>query len=168
MAYTAMLAKERFPEHQAVFIGPCLAKRSEAYQNKNIDYVITTEELGALFAALKIDLATVNKHAVDSEAVRPESRGYAASGGVTNAIKTVLSNELNIATELINGIDKKSIRLLKTIAKKKAGHAAFYEVMACDGGCINGPVNVSPLKVSQTKLKKAIDEISPIEETIEA
>ncbi len=167
MAYTAQLAKERYPDHKAVFIGPCLAKRSEAYQNPNVDYVITTEELGAMFAALKIDLDTVNISEDISENVRPESRGYAASGGVTHAIKTVLSQEQQINTELIDGIDKKSIRLLKSLPGKKIHTAAFYEVMACDGGCINGPVNVSPLKVSQTKLKNAIREIKPVEVTNE-
>ncbi|WP_439185586.1 monomeric [FeFe] hydrogenase [Carboxylicivirga taeanensis] len=163
MAYTALLAKERYPNHKVVFIGPCLAKRSEAYQNPNIDYVITTEELGALFAAKKIDLGTVNEALNFSENVRPESRGYAASGGVTNAIKSVLSNQHSITTELIDGIDKRSIRLLKALPGKKAHTTSFYEVMACDGGCINGPVNVSPLKVSQTKLKNAIREIEPAE-----
>ncbi len=163
MAYTADLAKERYPDHKAVFIGPCLAKRSEAYQNPNIDYVITTEELGALFAALKIDLETVAPHPGLSDKVRPESRGYAASGGVTNAIQSVLSAGLQINTELIDGIDKKSIRLLKALPVKKKHTTAFYEVMACDGGCINGPVNVAPIKVSQNKLKNAIREIEPAE-----
>lgn len=163
MAYTALLAKKRYPDHKAVFIGPCLAKRSEAYKNPNVDYVITTEELGALFAALKIDLDTVHVASDISENVRPESRGYAASGGVTHAIKTVLSTEHPINTELIDGIDKKSIRLLKSLLSKKDHTTVFYEVMACDGGCINGPVNVAPLKVSQTKLKNAIREIEPVE-----
>ncbi|MBR8537186.1 monomeric [FeFe] hydrogenase [Carboxylicivirga sediminis] len=163
MDYTADIAKERYPDHKAVFIGPCLAKRSEAYQNPNIDYVITTEELGALFAALKIDLETVSPNAGISDNVRPESRGYAASGGVTNAIRSVLSAGLQISTELIDGIDKKSIRLLKALPGKKQHTTAFYEVMACDGGCISGPVNVAPLKVSQNKLKNAIREIEPAE-----
>ena len=159
MAYTAQLAKERYPDYKAVFIGPCLAKRTEAYKNPNVDYVITTEELGALFAALKIDFATNNDDSVVAEIVRAESRGYASSGGVTNAIKTVLSTEHNIETELIDGIDKKNIRLLKSLPKKKSTDASFYEVMACENGCINGPVNVSPLKVSQNNLKKAMREI---------
>ncbi|TRX71116.1 monomeric [FeFe] hydrogenase [Carboxylicivirga sp. M1479] len=166
MAYTAQLAKDRFPNYKAVFIGPCLAKRSEAYTNENIDYVITTEELGAMFAALKIDLVKTDITQDLDPVVRPESRAYAAVGGVTNAIKTVLSNDHQLKTELIDGIDKKSIRLLKTLAKKNVSEAAFYEVMACDGGCINGPVNVAPLKVSQNKLKKAIQEIQPEEAVI--
>ncbi|WP_289054610.1 monomeric [FeFe] hydrogenase [Carboxylicivirga marina] len=166
MAYTAMLAKKRFPEHKAVFIGPCLAKRTEVYQNQNIDYVITTEELGAVFAALKFDLVKTDDSPIVSKVVRPESRGYAASGGVTNAIKTILSSEHNITTELIDGIDKKSIRLLRSLPNKKVTDASFYEVMACDGGCINGPVNVSPLKVSQNKLKKAIQEIQSEEAAV--
>jgi len=161
MAYTAALAKERFPDHNVVFIGPCLAKRREAFKHQDIDYVITTEELGALLAALKIDIGQSEDSNNIAKDIMPESRGYAASGGVTTAIKSVLSSDHNISTQLIDGIDKKSIRLLKSFAKK-APASAFIEVMACDGGCINGPVNVSPLKVSQTMLKKAIQEVEQV------
>lgn len=162
MAYTAMLAKDRFPNYKTVFIGPCLAKRTEAYNNKNVDYTVTTEELGALFAALKIDFEQIEDANLVSNSIRPESRAYAASGGVTNAIKSILSSDKNVNTELIDGINKKNIRLLKSLPKKKDSDVDFFEVMACEGGCINGPVNVSPLKISQTKLKKAIQEIEQV------
>jgi len=161
MAYTAALAKKRFPDHKVIFIGPCLAKRREAFKHVHINYVITTEELGALLAGLKIDIGQSGENNNIANDIRPESRGYAASGGVTNAIKSILSSEHGISTQLIDGIDKKSIRLLKSFPKK-APDAAFIEVMACDGGCINGPVNISPLKVSQAKLKKVIQEIEQV------
>ncbi len=162
MGYTAQLARKRFPDHKTVFIGPCLAKRKEAYKNKDVDYVVTTEELGAMFGALKIDV-NIKTDSNPDTVVRPESRGYAASGGVTNAIQAILSSEQQIKTELIDGLDKKSIRLLKSLPKKNALGADFYEVMACDGGCINGPVNIAPYKMSQSKLKQAINELKTVE-----
>ncbi|MBN2166120.1 MAG: 4Fe-4S binding protein [Marinilabiliaceae bacterium] len=158
MAYTAIKAKKQFPDHKVVFIGPCLAKRREAYFNENVDYVITTEELGALWAALNIDINSINCNDSISSYITAESRGYAASGGVTNAIKSILTPDENIKSMLIDGIDKKSIKLLKSFTNK-APDASFVEVMACNGGCINGPVNIAQLPISQATLKKAIDEI---------
>ena len=51
MIYTANIAKERFPDAQTVFIGPCLAKRTEAEKSGIIDFVLTFEELGTIFTA---------------------------------------------------------------------------------------------------------------------
>ncbi len=161
MSYTATLVKERFPDHKTIFIGPCLAKRREAFKHPDIDYVITTEELGALLAALKIDVGQTEETDNIALHIMPESRGYAASGGVTNAINSILSPSHNLSTQIIDGIDKKSIRLLKSFPKKSPD-SSFIEVMACDGGCINGPVNISPLKISQLNLKKAIKEIEEV------
>ncbi|WP_430812614.1 MULTISPECIES: monomeric [FeFe] hydrogenase [unclassified Carboxylicivirga] len=159
MAYTAAMARERFPKHKVVFIGPCLAKRTEAYKNPNIDYVITTEELGALFTALKIDVSGMTNEAAIPADLKPESRAYAAAGGVTRAIQSQLDAKAPMQSMLINGIDKKNIRLLKSLPGKKTETPAFYEVMACEGGCINGPVNIAPLRISEKKIREAVMEL---------
>lgn len=158
MAYTAEKAGKLYPKHKTVFIGPCLAKRKEAYNNENVDYVLTTEELGVLIEALQIDINKMEGNYQLHDEISAESRGYAASGGVTNAIKSILTPGTEIKSQIINGIDKKSIKLLKAYTIKSP-NASFIEVMACDGGCINGPVNNAPINSSQVNLKKAMEEI---------
>ncbi|MBL7016242.1 MAG: hypothetical protein ISR84_01655 [Kiritimatiellales bacterium] len=37
-------------------MGPCVAKRTEALQNPDVDYVLTFEELGAMMIAGKVDV----------------------------------------------------------------------------------------------------------------
>ena len=51
MQLTAKHVREQTPDAVQVFISPCVAKRSEAIKNSGIDYVLSIEELGALFVA---------------------------------------------------------------------------------------------------------------------
>ena len=54
--------------------------------------------------------------------------------------------KLDVRTLAINGLTKKSMALLKAFSKGKSS-AQFVEVMACEGGCIAGPVgHVNPVK----------------------
>ncbi len=136
MVYAAEMAQKRFPGTKTVFIGPCIAKRKEAKYHENVDYVMSFEELNALVVGLDIDLGTLpdekNRHNR-----KTYDRCFALSGGVAAAVKKERP-DANIKELVINGIDKKAVGMLKAYARGKAP-ANFIEVMACEGGCINGP-----------------------------
>jgi [FeFe] hydrogenase (group B1/B3) len=147
MAYAARKAKVDYPGAEVVFIGPCTAKRVEALETSTADAVLTFEELGALFVAQGVE---VNRAApLDLAAQRPEGRGFALSGGVAGAVAHYLGAEkaAGVKTELINGLNKKSLNLLRVYAKGK-GPANLVEVMACEGGCVAGPGKVCSVKVA--------------------
>jgi len=134
MVYAGKLAKDRFPDAITVFIGPCTAKRHEAYFAKDIDYALSFEELGALFVANNIDLEEMDDK-IDIQFAKKDAQFFAQSGGVSQSIKNKKGDSLK--SELINGIDKASIRQLKQIAKGKT-KSNFIEVMSCEGGCLGG------------------------------
>jgi len=142
MAFSGQIVKEKYKDAITVFIGPCLAKRAEASTNDNIDYVLTFEELGAMFIGKQIDVLEVEA-ADDVTDACSDGHGFATSGGVTQAIENAAENVI-IKPVTINGLTKKQITLLKMAAKGKcAGN--FMEVMACEGGCLGGPgTNVNP------------------------
>ena len=81
------------------------------------------------------------------------SRGYAQSGGVRNAIVAAVGN--GYTTLAVEGLDKKNQALLKTMVKKP--EAQFVEVMACEGGCVNGPCSLAPLTLAKRQIKKALE-----------
>jgi iron only hydrogenase large subunit-like protein len=43
---------------------------------------------------------------------------------------------------VIQGLDKKSIALLRSYAKTGKCPTKFIEIMSCEGGCIGGPCNI--------------------------
>lgn len=144
MLFTARMVREADPEAITVFIGPCIAKRLEAAKSKEVDYVLTFEELGTMLAGRSIDVIAQEPWKLP----RPASvtaRNYARSCGVTQAVLTELMQDdpnFKLDSKFINGIDKKTLGMLKLYAMGKLP-ANFLEVMACPGGCVNGPCSLT-------------------------
>jgi iron only hydrogenase large subunit-like protein len=62
--------------------------------------------------------------------------GFAASGGVLEAVKSKLPEDIDIKPTVFNGIDRKALKQLKVL--KKTGKFNFVEGMSCEGGCLGG------------------------------
>ena len=147
MAYAGQLTAKEHPDAVKVFIGPCIAKRREAQQDPNVDFVMTFEELGALLAALEIDVISLEAPPLECPAAS-YARNFAKSCGVSQAILQEIGKEGDngarpkIDEKFINGLDRKSVNLLKLYAKGKLP-GNFVEVMACAGGCVGGPCSLA-------------------------
>ena len=143
MVYARELVKEKDPDAKTVFIGPCVAKRSEA-RRKDVDYVLSFEELGAILAGRKIDVIACEPWPVERPA-NPTARNYARSCGVTDAVLTEATSKIpgfKLDAKQINGIDRKTCAMVKLYAAGKMP-VNFLEVMACPGGCQNGPCSLA-------------------------
>lgn len=143
MVVTHEIIRETNPHAKTVFIGPCVAKRSEA-RRKGIDFVLSFEELGAILAGRKIDVLACEAHPIDRPAAAT-ARNFARSCGVTEAVLAEATAKLpgfQLSSKQINGIDRKTCSMLKLYASGKLP-ANFLEVMACPGGCVNGPCSLT-------------------------
>ena len=72
------------------------------------------------------------------------ARNFAKSCGVTEAVIAELSgfkDDFKLDAKSINGIDKKTVAMLKMYAAGKLP-GNFLEVMCCPGGCVNGPCSL--------------------------
>lgn len=157
MYYTAEIVKKEHPDAITVFVSPCVAKRREASQNPNVDYVINCEELGAWFIALNIQVAECDETEYPVESSK-EARNFCLTGGVAGAVQTLLPEELPVHPVVINGLDKQSIRDLKKYAKNgMCDIGNLIEVMACQGGCLGGNSNVNSFKASSKQVKTYVD-----------
>jgi iron only hydrogenase large subunit-like protein len=156
MHYAAATAKMQYPEAKTVFIGPCVAKRKEGIDNEFVDYVLSFSELDAIFEAMDITPADCDEMTLES--IAGEARGFALSGGVIAAIKKQ-DLQIDVKTLSIDGLNKKSINLLKAFSKGKAS-AQFIEVMACEGGCIAGPVSHMNPQKGKRNFEKGLEMIS--------
>ncbi len=137
MYYTAELVKKEYPDCKTVFVGPCLAKRVEAEYDPNVDYVLTFEEVGAMFVAQGINVDDCP--AGDFKKVScAQGRKFPISGGVAGAVASLVEGKMEIKPELIDGLSKENIKLLKRYAAKGCD-SNMIEVMCCEGGCVAGP-----------------------------
>lgn len=151
MAVTAREIKREDNELKTIFIGPCTAKKEEAFADENVDYVLTFEELIALFTAYNINLAEIKREEEINDA-GILGRQFAFAGGLKKSIEELL--DCNYESKQVDGLAK----LKKELYLIKAGknNYNFLEGMACVGGCIGGPSAM----INQNKAKKLVQEFA--------
>ena len=160
--YTAEIVKKEHPDAITIFVSPCVAKRAEGYDNKNVDYVMNYEELGALFIAKKIQIAELDEGKYTVEASK-QARNFGYSGGVAESVKKSLKDEDSVKPCIINGLNKDSIKQLKKYVTDGACEGCnLIEVMCCEGGCIGGNATIN----NQKTAKKLIDNFTQNSEDI--
>ena len=161
--YTAEIVKKDFPDAITVFVGPCVAKRAEGYDNKNVDFVMNFEELGALFVARRIQIAECKEMKYAKESSK-QGRNFGYSGGVAESVKASLKDEKKVKPCIINGLNKESIKQLKKYAAtgECENGCNLVEVMCCEGGCIGGNATMN----NQKNAKKLIEQLSDHSEDI--
>ncbi|TQI65994.1 4Fe-4S dicluster domain-containing protein [Clostridium sp. KNHs216] len=145
MTLTVRYIKAEHPDSRVVFIGPCIAKKIEIRKVQDTaDYVMTFEELQAMFSAREINVLDEAENEQDGSRA---GKGFAQSGGVSGAVKQALEEQnfdLPFTCVKCNGASE----CKKTLTLLNAGRLEedFVEGMACEGGCIAGPGGVEELQ----------------------
>ncbi len=143
MIASGRVIKTLEPQAKVVFIGPCIAKKSEATLPDlagAIDFVLTFQELAAIFQATGVNPAGQpdEENAVASRA----GRIYARTGGVSEAVAETLARILPKRAGALQPLKVDGIpQCQKVLEQAKTGvlEANFIEGMACLGGCVGGP-----------------------------
>ena len=125
------------PSAKVVFIGPCVAKKSEAEDPSVagvIDAVLTFRELRGMFADRGIDPAACEPAGFDGPAAGrgrlfPVSGGLLVSAGVARDLE---ENEVIVAEG-----KNRAIPLLKSLGEGGI-EPRFLDILFCEG-CVNGP-----------------------------
>ena len=132
--------KKLHPEAVTVFIGPCIAKKSEVVDQKiegNADYVLTYSEIRAIMKAKSVALEPDENSYQESSVY---GKRFANAGGVTAAVLQSMKEanaDVDVKVHKANGAAEcKKALLLMRAAKLPAD---FIEGMACEGGCVGGP-----------------------------
>ncbi len=164
--YTAELVKKEMPDAVTVFFSPCVAKRREAMQNPNIDFVLNFEELGAWFIAMNVQVADCDEADYRKES-SAQARNFANTGGVAAAVNSLLEDDEKAQAYVVDGLNKQSIRDLKKFAKN--GQCEFgnlIEVMACTGGCLGGSSTINAYKPALKQLTNYVNESPEIKTVV--
>lgn len=163
MGYSAQEAKKTYPNCTTVFIGPCVAKRAEGLRDPNVDYVLTFEELGSLFEGAQIDISQAPELTFE-EPASAQGRGFPITGGVADAVKTIVETTVNIYPSLadvqvrpvlVDGLSPAGLKMLKVYATK-ACPGNLVEIMTCEGGCVGGAGALGNPKTATNEIKKLV------------
>ncbi len=166
MYYTAEIVKKEHPDAVTVFFSPCVAKKREALNNPNTDYVLNYEEVGAWFIALGIQVTECEGKEFKTES-SAEGRNFCVTGGVAKAVQTLLPEDLPTHPVVIDGLTKQSVRDLKKYAKNGVCDLGnLIEIMACTGGCLGGNSTVNAMKPALKQVTSYVNSSKSIKEQV--
>ncbi|MEG6615458.1 [Fe-Fe] hydrogenase large subunit C-terminal domain-containing protein [Peptococcaceae bacterium 1198_IL3148] len=133
--------KQRYPDAKVVFVGPCVAKKDEyttASINDAVDFVLGFNELWQLVEQLGVDLNSLFPAKFDNP-VTGDASLYPLDGGMFKGIKDGLSSP-DEEYFSASGLEDCMEFLNHLAAGNVAEPPKLIELLACKGGCINGPL----------------------------
>jgi len=138
-------------ETAVVFIGPCFAKKQESdlYEN-DIDAAITFQELAEWLEKERITPESVTSLVTPDCVFQPRRSAKGAffpiENGEVTAFSAYMSKAVSNAAAAGQKIDTISTSGIRAVKRLLAGFEPesiekplFLELLACSGGCINGP-----------------------------
>lgn len=163
MVATARTIKKKHPNAKVVFVGPCASKKLEASRRSvrsDVDFVITFEELAAMFDAKGIAPEKL-EHEEEIHDATGAGRGYGVAGGVAEAIEKCINAyypDVDVYIEHAEGLDECRKMLLLAKTGKKDG--CLIEGMGCPGGCVAGAGTNIPIPKATLAVKKSVKDSS--------
>lgn len=162
MIAAGKILKKLNPDCKVVFIGPCIAKKSEAKEKDLvgiIDYVLTFQELKDIFDIFNINPSLLENDLATEYASR-EGRLYGRTGGVSIAIHEAIKNLFPEKAKLVKAIQGNGVKECREILTKTKDNqldANFIEGMGCVGGCVGGPKAIIPKEQGREILDRFAD-----------
>jgi len=140
LTHCALLKDMLGEDIKVVFIGPCIAKKTEADSNPDImSAALTFDELNYWIKEEFIDIENIetDENCLFVPENAYEGALYPLEGGMNETIKKVgVNNDITfISVSSLESLDKS----LQNINIDKIENKIFLEALACSGGCINGP-----------------------------
>ena len=137
VGHARLLKKKLGADTKVIFIGPCVAKKSELYRPDladAVDCVLTFKELGLWLKQKNIDLSMCEESNFDEKPVHV-AQLYPLPGGL---IKTAGLNDDGLNLTLLRVDSIQGVRELLDGITEGTDHA-LIEPLFCSQGCINGP-----------------------------
>lgn len=151
LAHAKMLREVYGEDIKIIFAGPCIGKKSESdNHNELVDVAIT---FGDLFDWLKkeADNSSTNSSSKDNEIFIPYHSNsgalYPIEGGMLSGIKKPDISAHYMAFSGLNSVKD----VLDGLNYNKFKEPVFLELLACSGGCVNGPAKRNKISVASKR-----------------
>lgn len=152
LTHARMLREWYGEEIGVVFISPCIAKKREADEHPDlIDVAITFDDLAVWFDQATLDVRYLDDWGAAFVPRRArDGRRYPVEGGMVAGF----GDGSSVRAESISGLDH--VRdVLDEISSDPPQNPLFLELLACEGGCINGPRGIG--RAGRLRRSEAID-----------
>lgn len=156
IAHGKLIKKHYGEDSYVVFIGPCMAKKTESksfFNNNFIDAVLNFDEIQSWIDESNINVPTLEASDFDRN---PSGYGryYPNFGGIIKSLEAEGEN-LNLKKITVSGSDE-CMDIFKSIENGDIDDI-FVEASSCKGSCTGGPDMVKSSHNYYKKLKKVTD-----------
>ncbi len=166
LAHAKILKSLYGEDSKVIFAGPCIGKKMEADDFGNlVDVAITFKDLKIWFEKEDIDLQDTEWNMSDEKFVPYRSKLgalYPIEGGMIEGMYKLEKPVFNMAFSDLSTIKD----VLENVNPDSYSDSIFLELLACKGGCINGPArlnSVSPA-IKRYEIINRSDMGNPIED----
>ncbi len=159
LAHARMLKRELGERTHVVFIGPCIAKKREADLHPELlDAALTFVELREWLDDRKIvpDEIPADEDQPFVPEMAREGSLYPVEGGMLEGVRALLGNKPAgfMSFSGLSGVQ----RALEGLENCRSNAPLLLELLACEGGCVNGPKARSGAAVAK---RTRVVELSP-------
>ncbi|MEA3317910.1 MAG: [Fe-Fe] hydrogenase large subunit C-terminal domain-containing protein [Bacteroidota bacterium] len=149
----AKYLREIYGDINVIFAGPCISKKTELeYPNNSIDLVLSFEELNEMLQSdgLSPEFITNNKTEIFEPFEASTGKYYPVDGGMLNDIKPNINA---VDDNFVSCSGLSNIKNLLDNMLSSSSTPLFVELMACQGGCVNGPGRVKSNSLVEARKK---------------
>ena len=130
----AKILKSVYPKAKIIFIGPCIAKKKEAFKSNIIDGVLTFEDLEKMFKLNDIKLSEITIDDDESNKIN-KAKYYPISRGIIKSFDKYVDGYEFVA---VDGIAK----CKEVLENIDSLDGMFLELNSCEYACVNGPCSL--------------------------
>ncbi len=167
LAHGQMLREKLGEEIGVVFIGPCIAKKTEADEfGETVDVALTFEDLRGWLEAEKAMPQPGELEGAEAEFV-PYAAGDGALYPVVGGMKETLAPMLgDTPIQLLSVAGLDNIRdAMEGFRRHPPAEPVFLELLACSGGCVGGPcVERENTFGGELEIRRRVPETGPVVE----
>ena len=148
LAHGRLLKSVYGPKTGVVFVGPCIAKKREADRNPGcVDLALSFREFREWLQEDGLLSGKTRRRVGDGDVFIPapahDGRLYPIDGGMAECLCAQFAPEerTGIRAMAFSGITqvKKALKSIERLDDGRHG-TVFLELLACEGGCVNGPM----------------------------
>jgi len=127
---------------KVIFVGPCIAKKQEAEEfNTGVDVVLSFKELREWLQSETLEAEYLPENILKDLKFEPKLAGSGAYYPVDGGMIATMKDNISVTdTSFMSFSGIQNVKDILENLPKNIDDKLFIELLACDGGCVNGPV----------------------------
>lgn len=141
-AHAKYLKQQYGSNTKVIFAGPCIAKKQEAEDfSDGVDMVLSFDELREWLQSEALDAEYLPEHILMNCGFVPRIAGSGAYYPIDGGMIATMKKNISITdTSFMSFSGIQNVKDVLENLTKNIDDKIFIELLACDGGCVNGPM----------------------------